>query len=79
MTCIVKTHQCAMMQETWTENVPALDAVFFQDVKFTMSLDVYDLCTPELQAKLQPARDKFKELEDKKAEEMIQVIPLSNH
>lgn len=55
------------------------DAVFFQDVKFTMSLDVYDLCTPELQAKLQPARDKFKELEDKKAEEMIQVIPLSNH
>lgn len=38
-----------------------------------MSLDVYDLCTPELQAKLQPARDKFKELEDKKAEEMIQV------
>ena len=44
-----------------------------------MSLDVYDLCTPELQAKLQPARDKFKELEDKKAEEMIQVIHLSNH
>lgn len=39
-----------------------------------MSLDVYDLCTPELQAKLQPARDKFKELEDKKAEEMIQVM-----
>lgn len=38
-----------------------------------MSLDVYDLCTPELQAKLQPARDKFKEQEDKKAEEMIQV------
>ena len=68
-----------MMQDTRTENDSALDAVFFQDVKFTMSLDVYDLCTPELQAKLQPARDKFKELEDKKAEEMIQVIPLSNH
>lgn len=47
--------------------------LFWQDVKFTMSLDVYDLCTPELQAKLQPARDKFKEQEDKKAEEMIQV------
>lgn len=47
--------------------------ILFQDVKFTMSVDMYDLCTPELQAKLQPARDKFKELEDKTAEEMIQV------
>jgi ubiquitin carboxyl-terminal hydrolase 14 len=47
--------------------------ISFQDVKFTMSVDMYDLCTPELQAKLQPARDKFKELEDKIAEEMIQV------
>lgn len=47
--------------------------LYWQDVKFTMSLDVYDLCTPGLQAKLQPARDKFKEQEDKKAEEMIQV------
>lgn len=50
----------------------AINAKILKDVKFTMSLDVYDLCTPELQAKLQPARDKFKELEDKKAEEMIQ-------
>lgn len=50
----------------------AINAKILKDVKFTMSLDVYDLCTPELQAKLQPARDKFKEQEDKKAEEMIQ-------
>ncbi|XP_062583237.1 ubiquitin carboxyl-terminal hydrolase 14-like [Saccostrea cucullata] len=49
-----------------------VNAKILKDVKFTMSLDVYDLCTPELQAKLQPTRDKFKELEDKKAEEMIQ-------
>jgi hypothetical protein len=32
-------------------------------------LDVYDLCTEELQEKLTPARNKFKEMEDRKLEE----------
>lgn len=40
-----------------------------QDVKFPMSLDVFDLCSEELQQKLLPARTKFKEIEDKKVEE----------
>lgn len=40
-----------------------------QDVKFPMSLDVFDLCTEELQQKLMPVRTKFKEIEDKKVEE----------
>ena len=40
-----------------------------QDVKFPMSLDVFDLCSEELQQKLVPARTKFKEIEDKKVEE----------
>lgn len=34
-----------------------------------MSLDVFDLCSEELQQKLMPARTKFKEIEDKKVEE----------
>lgn len=34
-----------------------------------MEFDAFDLCTPELQQKLMPMRDKFKELEDKKVEE----------
>ena len=38
---------------------------FFQDVKFPMTLDVFELCTPELQTKLQPSRDKFKEEDEK--------------
>jgi len=33
-----------------------------------MSLDVFDLCTPELQQRLMPARDKFKAEEDKRVE-----------
>lgn len=31
-------------------------------------LDVYELCTPELQEKMVPMRSKFKEFEDKKLE-----------
>ena len=44
-----------------------------QDVKFPMSLDVFDLCSESLQQKLIPARDKFKEQEDKFAEEQTKV------
>lgn len=40
-----------------------------QDVKFPLSLDVFDLCTEKLQQKLMPIRAKFKEIEDKKVEE----------
>lgn len=32
-----------------------------------MKLDVMELCTPELQKKLAPMRDKIKEMDDKKA------------
>lgn len=33
-----------------------------------MTLDTYDLCSPELQEKLAPVRDKFKEMEDRNLE-----------
>ena len=36
-----------------------------------MNLDVFDLCSSELQQKLIPARDRFKEEEDRKAETMV--------
>ncbi|CAG9766276.1 unnamed protein product [Ceutorhynchus assimilis] len=42
----------------------AINAKVLRDVKFPMVFDAYDLCTPELQEKLAPARSKFKELED---------------
>lgn len=46
----------------------AINAKILKDIKYPMSLDMYDLCTKELQDKLVPARDKFKEMEDKKLE-----------
>ena len=42
-----------------------------RDVEFTLSLDVFELCTEELQDKLRPMRNKFKEMEDKKVNETM--------
>ena len=41
----------------------------FQEVKFPLTLDVFELCTPELQQKLIPIRDRFKIMDDKRLEE----------
>ncbi|KAL3991167.1 Ubiquitin carboxyl-terminal hydrolase family protein [Acanthocheilonema viteae] len=45
-----------------------VNAKILKDVKFPLILDLYDMCTLELQQKLLPARDAFKEEEDKKVE-----------
>ncbi|XP_060077354.1 ubiquitin carboxyl-terminal hydrolase 14-like [Ylistrum balloti] len=47
-----------------------INAKILKDVKFPLSLDTYELCTPELQERLATARDKFKEREDRDAEKM---------
>ncbi|KAK0409933.1 hypothetical protein QR680_004845 [Steinernema hermaphroditum] len=45
-------------------------AKILKDVKFPMVLDVFDMCSPELQTKLLPMREQFKEFEDKKVEQL---------
>lgn len=52
----------------------AINAKILKDVKFPMNLDLFDLCTPELQVKLQPMRQKFKELEDSKVERAQKAV-----
>lgn len=42
----------------------AVNAKILKDVKFPMMLDVFELCSPELQQALIPQRDKFKAWED---------------
>uniref|UniRef100_A0A672ZU78 Ubiquitin carboxyl-terminal hydrolase n=1 Tax=Sphaeramia orbicularis TaxID=375764 RepID=A0A672ZU78_9TELE len=44
------------------------------DVKFPLMLDVYELCTSELQEKMLPVRSQFKEVEDKKLEKQQQKL-----
>ncbi|KAG8180460.1 hypothetical protein JTE90_001993 [Oedothorax gibbosus] len=47
----------------------SINAKILKDVKFSLELDVFELCTEELQSKLTPMRSKFKDYEDKKVEE----------
>lgn len=49
----------------------SINAKILKDIKFTMSLDVYELCTPELQQQLLPMRSKFKEFEDRLCEAKV--------
>lgn len=42
----------------------SINAKILKDVKFPLELDVYELCSPELQERLMPMRNKFKEYED---------------
>ncbi|XP_053393894.1 ubiquitin carboxyl-terminal hydrolase 14-like [Mercenaria mercenaria] len=51
----------------------SINAKILKDVKFPLSLDVFELCSEELQQKLIPAREKFKEQEDKAAEEATKL------
>ncbi|XP_064202993.1 ubiquitin carboxyl-terminal hydrolase 14 isoform X2 [Anguilla rostrata] len=46
----------------------SVNAKVLKDVKFPLMLDVYELCTSELQEKMVGMRSKFKEMEDKKLE-----------
>ncbi|RWS06929.1 ubiquitin carboxyl-terminal hydrolase 14-like protein [Dinothrombium tinctorium] len=43
----------------------SVNAKILKDIKFSMMLDVFELCTEELQQKLIPMRTLFKEAEDK--------------
>uniref|UniRef100_A0A8C4E3K1 Ubiquitin carboxyl-terminal hydrolase n=1 Tax=Dicentrarchus labrax TaxID=13489 RepID=A0A8C4E3K1_DICLA len=53
----------------------SVNAKVLKDVKFPLMLDVYELCTAELQEKMLPIRSKFKEVEDKKLEKQQQKKP----
>lgn len=47
------------------------NAKILKDIKFPISLDVFELCTPQLQDQLLPVRAKFKEQDDAAAASKI--------
>ncbi|KAF9819090.1 hypothetical protein SFRURICE_000755 [Spodoptera frugiperda] len=49
----------------------SINAKILKDVKFPLELDVYELCSPELQERLMPMRNKFKEYEDANVESSL--------
>lgn len=52
-------------------------AKILKDIKFSLALDVFELCTDELQQKLLPMRNAFKEADDKKVDALTkgQTVP----
>lgn len=52
----------------------SVNAKVLKDVKFPLMLDVYELCTSELQEKMLPIRSRFKDMEDKKLEKQHQKV-----
>lgn len=51
----------------------AINAKILKDVKFPLEFDAFELCSTELQSKLTPMRDRFKEYEDSLLEESRNV------
>ncbi|XP_053972234.1 ubiquitin carboxyl-terminal hydrolase 14 [Hylaeus anthracinus] len=51
----------------------AINAKILKDVKFPLEFDAFELCSSELQSKLTPMREKFKEYEDSLVEESRNV------
>ena len=69
---------CARPQSRTRAAHPAESTLFqhgrrAQKVKFPVVLDVYDFCTDELKAQLDPLRAKFREFDDKQAEKRVRV------
>ncbi|XP_076829138.1 ubiquitin carboxyl-terminal hydrolase 14 [Brachyhypopomus gauderio] len=52
----------------------SVNAKVLKDVKFPLMLDVFELCTAELQEKMTAIRSKFKDMEDKKLEKQQQKV-----
>ncbi|XKL66328.1 hypothetical protein PGB90_009748 [Kerria lacca] len=48
-----------------------VNAKILKDIKFPLEFDAYDLCSPELQEKMVPIRNKFKELEEQQVTEAL--------
>ncbi|XP_063779640.1 ubiquitin carboxyl-terminal hydrolase 14 [Pseudophryne corroboree] len=55
----------------------SVNAKVLKDVKFPLMLDIYELCTPELQEKMVPYRSKFKDLDDKVSDQAPKVIQVA--
>lgn len=50
-----------------------INAKILKDIKFPIDFDAFELCTPALQDKLVPIRNKFKEQEDAELERQTKL------
>uniref|UniRef100_H2Y5T7 Ubiquitin carboxyl-terminal hydrolase n=1 Tax=Ciona savignyi TaxID=51511 RepID=H2Y5T7_CIOSA len=62
---------CVQMVRFFYKEKGGVNAKILKDVKFPMNFDAYELCSPELKKRLQPARNNFEAEEEAKAEAQI--------
>lgn len=70
--CRLPAYLTVQMVRFFYKEKESVNAKVLKDVKFPLMLDVYELCTAELQEKMLATRSKFKEIEDKKLEKQGQ-------
>lgn len=63
------SYLCVQMVRFYFKEKGNINAKILKDVKFPMQFDMYELCTPELQEKLNPMREKFLAEEERINEE----------
>lgn len=59
---------CVQMVRFFYKERGNVNAKILKDVKFPMTFDAFELCSPELQQRLKPVRDKFEAIEEAEAE-----------
>ncbi|XP_039272036.2 ubiquitin carboxyl-terminal hydrolase 14-like [Styela clava] len=67
------SYLCIQMVRFFFKEKGNINAKILKDVKFPMTFDMYELCTPELQNKLSPMREKFLAEEERKNEEKAAI------
>jgi len=62
---------CVQMVRFFYKEKGNVNAKILKDVKFPMKLDTYDLCTPDLQKRLKPVRERFASQDEAESEAAI--------
>ena len=68
--CRLPGYLCVQLVRFSYKQNKGVNAKQLRDVKFPLELDLHDMCTPELQSKLEPTRALLKEEDDRKALEI---------
>lgn len=61
-------YMCIQLVRFFYKEKEKVSAKILKDIKFQMILDVFELCTPELQQRLIPMREKFRKQDDDESE-----------
>jgi ubiquitin carboxyl-terminal hydrolase 14 len=71
-------YMCVQYVRFFYKEKDKVNAKILKDVKFQMTLDLFEVCTPDLQARLVPMREKLASVDNHRADEIKQMKKLSD-